>query len=178
MNKPETLPSDLLLDAQVSEPGVEFILSAMQPIPDDRITAEKALHHRWMDQLLSHHRALATPVYKKAYIASAIDSMTEGYATWNTTMMSPEAPTVIPRKAQEFGTTPLQIFSDGPVRFPRAQRTTYTRIFLDGNPVTRSILNHSALVGTVAFSPGGKLLASGSLDATVRRGAQRAQGPF
>jgi serine/threonine protein kinase len=91
VNKPEILPCDLLLDAQVSQPGVEFILSAMRPIPDDRITAEKALHHRWMDHPLSHDRASAIPVYKKAYNASAIDSMTEEYASWNTTMRSPEA---------------------------------------------------------------------------------------
>jgi serine/threonine protein kinase len=42
VNKPETFPSNQLL-CHVSRPGVEFVLSAMHPIPAGRITAEKAL---------------------------------------------------------------------------------------------------------------------------------------
>jgi serine/threonine protein kinase len=78
VNKPKTFPSVLLLDAQVSQPGVEFILSAMRPIPVDRITAEKALHHRWMDHPLSRDHSSATPVYKKAPISTATDSIMTG----------------------------------------------------------------------------------------------------
>ena len=165
VNKLETFPPDLLLDARVSQSGVEFILSAMRPIPDDRITTEKALHHKWMDHSLPHHRASATPVYKKTSIASAIDSMTEEYASWDTTVMSPEAPTVIPRKSQEFKTTPLQTSSDETIGFPPAQSTT--RRFLDGKLVTRSILKHSSPVHAMTFSPDGKLVATADYDCTV-----------
>ena len=44
VNKPETFPSNELL-SHVSQPGVEFILSAMHPIPVGRIMAEKAFHY-------------------------------------------------------------------------------------------------------------------------------------
>ncbi|KAN0083476.1 Protein kinase-like domain containing protein [Elaphomyces granulatus] len=62
VDKPETFPSNLLLAAQVSQPGVEFILSIMHPIPVDRITAGKALRHRWMDRSSSYP---ATPYCKQ-----------------------------------------------------------------------------------------------------------------
>ena len=139
VNKPETFPSSHL-HSHVSQPGVEFILSAMHPIPGGRITAEKALHHRWMDHTLSYHQASATPVYQESHIVSAIDSMTEEFATWNTPIISPEAPkaptTVISRKGQELGTTPLQTSSDETVKFHTVQSTT--RSYSDDKPVPRS----------------------------------------
>jgi hypothetical protein len=116
VDKPETFPSNLLLAAQVSQPGVEFILSIMHPIPVDRITAGKALRHRWMDRSSSYP---ATPV---APIASAIDSVTEDLATWNTTMSAEAPTTVVSRKNKEFGASPLRtsrLTSDETVRLDR-----------------------------------------------------------
>jgi hypothetical protein len=63
----------------------------------------------------------ATRVYQESHIASnasAINSMTEEeFATWNTLIIWPNAPTTpIPREAQGLGTTPLQTLSDETVK--------------------------------------------------------------
>ena len=138
---------------------VEFILSAMDPIPDGRITAEKALHHRWMDHSLSYNQVSATPVYQIPNIESTINS--KEYVSWNTPIISPKAPTaVIPRK-------PLKASSDETAKPHPVQSTTSS--YSDGKLVPLSILKgHSALYD-VTFSPDGKLVASASNDMTVRR---------
>ena len=165
VNKPETFPSNQLVDHHVSQPGVEFILSAMHPIPVGRITAEQAFNHRWMDHSLSYNQASATPVYQEPHITSTIDS--KEYVSWNTPIISPKAPTTVtPREDHELGTVPLQASSDKPVNFHKGQSTSSS--YSDGKLMPHRILKgHYNYVQAVTFSPDGKLVASASDDGTV-----------
>ena len=165
VNKPETFPSNQLVDHHVSQPGVEFILSAMHPIPVGRITAEQAFNHRWMDHSLSYNQASATPVYQEPHITSTIDS--KEYVSWNTPIISPKAPTTVtPREDHELGTVPLQASSDKPVNFHKGQSTSSS--YSDGKLMPHRILEgHSNYIQAVTFSPDGKLVASASDDGTV-----------
>jgi WD40 repeat protein len=163
MKNAETFPSNVLLDAQVSPLGVEFILSHMQPNPGDRITAENAILHQWMAQLLPCRRDSATSADNK-YIHNSfmIESTTENFAAWDTMTT-----TLIPRSAEGFETLPGQISRKETEKFQPVQNTTISTS--DGELVTRCKLEgHSGYVNAVAFSPDGKLVASASSDRTVR----------
>ncbi len=51
---PETFPSPILRAHDVSEGGIKFINSIMQPKPEDRETTAKAFLQTWMEPYCSH----------------------------------------------------------------------------------------------------------------------------
>lgn len=135
---PDIFPSDQLLANEVSQFGVEFVLSLMHPTPAGRISAKDALQHRWIDHVLPYNRQSAPVAYKEAHTTLSLDSVTEQLASWNTTK-SPESPTAstpdsmtdrfastikspevfetfIP-KTEELGTSSLQTSSNKIVKF-------------------------------------------------------------
>ncbi|KKK21344.1 hypothetical protein ARAM_002632, partial [Aspergillus rambellii] len=93
VNNPSNFPSSLLRAARVSQLGVDFILSLMCPVPDDRITAQEALNHSWMDQSLSHPASTAPPHFRSSALAN-IDSLTEDFASWDTITSKAPATTI------------------------------------------------------------------------------------
>ncbi|KAJ5974082.1 kinase-like domain-containing protein [Penicillium waksmanii] len=64
MRQPEMFPSAVLNDAGVTEIGIEFVRSLMDPIPDSRLTTDVALGHAWMQapsEILSTSEARPVP---------------------------------------------------------------------------------------------------------------------
>lgn len=41
-------PSEQLIEQSLNGAGIEFIMSLMAPLPEDRFTADQALKHRWL----------------------------------------------------------------------------------------------------------------------------------
>ncbi|KAJ5425069.1 hypothetical protein N7465_000139 [Penicillium sp. CMV-2018d] len=168
---PNIFPSNQLLANEVSQPGVEFVLSLMHPTPAGRISAKDALQHSWIDHLLPYDRKSAPLAYKEGHTTSSLDSVTEKLASWNTTK-SPESlaastpdsmtssfkppevlETFIP-KTEELGTSCLP---PSVKQIPNLVR-----------PIISTIVGHNAWVTSVAFSPDGRLMASGSDDTTIK----------
>ncbi|KAJ6127856.1 hypothetical protein N7471_009073 [Penicillium samsonianum] len=162
---PDIFPSNQLLANEVSQAGVEFVLCLMDPTPAGRLSAKDALHHRWIDQSLPYNRNSATLAYKEAHTTSSLDSMTEEFASWNT-FKSPEAfETFSPRRTEELGTSSLQTSSNEIVKFQPVQQKSATAVSM---MLSRTLKGHSSWVTSVAFSPDGKWVASGSRDNTVK----------
>lgn len=86
---PNIFPSNQLLANEVSQPGVEFVLSLMQPTPAGRRSAKDALQHSWIDQRLPSKRKSASLAHKEAHSTSSLEWVTEQFASWNTSK-SPE----------------------------------------------------------------------------------------
>ncbi|CAI7591897.1 unnamed protein product [Penicillium glandicola] len=163
---PSIFPSNQLLANQVSQPGVELVLCLMDPTPTGRISAKDALQHKWMDQSFPYDRNLATPTYKPAYptTTSAFDSMTEASASWNHINSSEAFENSTPRKTTGLSAS-FQSPSNETEKIPLVQqkRAPAVRMTLPG-----TLNGHSDWVTSVAFSPDGQLVASGSGDKTVK----------
>lgn len=174
---PNIFPSNQLLANEVSQLGVEFVLSLMHPTPAGRISAKDALQHSWIHQPVPYTRNSAPLAYKEVHTTSSLDSVTEKLASWNTTK-SPESlaastpdsmtssikppevlETFIP-KTEELGTLPL------PPRYLDFIRQTIGKSVQFR--LSSTIVGHNAWVTSVAFSPDGRLMASGSDDTTIK----------
>lgn len=156
---PGAFPSEQLLDSRFSRIEVEFIRALMHPLPGNRLAAKEALHHQWIEQVFplpSHPDSDITPAEKTHALPAnetqdplPTDSGTAGFATWDT---------VTTQNAQT-------IFSDKPLQTATGTDTEIQ----PGEFATHRIMEgHSGQVRTVAFSPDGRLVASGSYDGTVR----------
>lgn len=72
MRSPGEFPSAVLRRHNVSEVGVNFINSMMQPKPEDRWTSSKALHQAWMEPYNSHSTE------KTSFLSAEYDSFNIG----------------------------------------------------------------------------------------------------
>ncbi|OKL64436.1 hypothetical protein UA08_00881 [Talaromyces atroroseus] len=84
---PEIFPSQLLLDAPVTQLGVEFIVSLMNPNPDERVTAAEALQNEWMAQQSLSNDGQDTSAAEPANEATSVPTngpVIEDMGTWNT----------------------------------------------------------------------------------------------
>ncbi|KAJ5926171.1 hypothetical protein N7516_007944 [Penicillium verrucosum] len=70
---PNIFPSNQLLANEVSQPGVEFVLSLMHPTPAGRRSAKDALQHSWIDQPLPYKRKSASLAHKEAHSTSSLE---------------------------------------------------------------------------------------------------------
>lgn len=188
---PSIFPSNQLLANEVSKPGVEFVLSLMHPTPAGRISAKDALQHSWIDQPLPYNRKSAPLAYKEAHSTSSVDSVTEQFASWNT-IKSPESPTTsapdsmtgkfvssntikpteafetfIP-KTEELKTTSFQTSTNETVKFRPVQQKRRKSANTVRTMLPKTLEGHYGRVTSVAFSPDGKLVASGSTDGRVK----------
>jgi WD40 repeat protein len=154
----QTFPSADLLAYNVSSVGQNFISSLMVPTPEKRLTAEQALTHQWMKNYLPSTIQPAPPS-QDITIISATDSITETLATWDSiSISSSQQPAITNQQAEAHNLKPS---TPGQVR--RQIKThinvTYHLGQLDG---------HKDSVSSVAFSPDGTTIASGSWDNSVR----------
>lgn len=188
---PNIFPSNQLLANEVSQPGVEFVLSLMHPTPAGRISAKDALQHSWIDQPLPYNRKSAPLGYKEAHSTSSLDSVTEQFASWNT-IKSPQSPTTslpnsmtgkfassntiksaeafetfIP-KTEELKTTSFQTSTNETVKFRPVQHKRRKSANTVRTMLPKTLEGHYGRVTSVAFSPDGKLVASGSTDERVK----------
>ncbi|KAH8693006.1 kinase-like domain-containing protein [Talaromyces proteolyticus] len=86
VSKPEIFPSQLLLDVPVTQLGVDFILSLMNPNPGERVTAAEALQNEWMEQSLPNDgqdSSAAEPAHEANSVPTN-EPVIEGMGTWNT----------------------------------------------------------------------------------------------
>jgi len=63
LRSPASFPSAVLRARNVSEVGISFINSIMQPKPEERWTAAKALLHAWMEPYSSHTTGKTTSLF-------------------------------------------------------------------------------------------------------------------
>lgn len=81
----------MLIDAGISQSGVDFVLSLMCPCPNDRLTTLAALSNAWIQtQIIQPPRSTKSIEYKPR-APSIASTITEEFASW-TTKISPEAP--------------------------------------------------------------------------------------
>ncbi|OQE36829.1 hypothetical protein PENCOP_c011G07986 [Penicillium coprophilum] len=167
---PDIFPSNQLLAYQVSQPGIEFILCLMDPIPAGRISAKDALQHRWVNQSLPYDRNSSTLVYEDAlayegaHTTPAFDSMTEEFASWNT-KFSETSETSVSKRTEGLGILSPQKPSNETSNIQPVHHKSATDIRMIPPGVLKG---HSDWVTSVAFSPDGKLVASGSHDRTIK----------
>lgn len=177
---PDIFPSDQLSANEVSQVGVEFVLSLMHPTPAGRMSAKDALQHGWIDHILPYNRQSAPLAYKKTHTTPSLDLVTDQLATWNT-IKSPESPTASTPDSmtgkfastirspevfeKELGTSSLQTSSDEIVKFQPVQQRSARAVKIR---LPSTIQGHGAWVTSVAFSPDGRWLASGSDDTTIK----------
>ncbi|KAJ6094272.1 Tetratricopeptide-like helical [Penicillium canescens] len=87
----DQFPTDTLLDAGVSQLGVDFVCALMQSSPEDRSTAEIALSHGWIESLAPGSPILNEPFSgEKPHERPTNTSVTEEAATLNTKASSSE----------------------------------------------------------------------------------------
>jgi serine/threonine protein kinase len=91
---PKTFPLPALRAHNVSESVVDFILAAMKPLPNMRITTESALRHNWMKQFICETRPLTSPP-SEINTHLAIDSLSEEFAA-SSTVPSSQQTTIKP----------------------------------------------------------------------------------
>jgi WD40 repeat protein len=81
----DQFPTDTLLDTGVSPLGVDFVFALMQSSPGDRLTAEVALSHGWIESLAPGSPILNEPVPgEKPNERPTPSSVAEEAATLNT----------------------------------------------------------------------------------------------
>jgi len=81
VQNPTTFPSPVLRARGVSDQALEFILSAMEPLPDERITTQTALAHPWMKTyVLETPMPGSTTADRKTSLTA--DSMSEQFGAW------------------------------------------------------------------------------------------------
>ncbi|KAJ5966782.1 hypothetical protein N7501_003030 [Penicillium viridicatum] len=188
---PNIFPSDRLLVNEVSQPGVEFVLSLMHPTPAGRISAKDALQHSWIDQPLPDNRQSAPLAYKEAHSTSSLDSVTGQLASWNTikspasptasapnsmigksassnTIKPPEAFEAFIPKTEELKTSSLYTSANETVKFRPVQHERRKSANTVHTILPKTLEGHYGRVTSVAFSPDGKLVASGSTDQSVK----------
>ncbi|KUM60481.1 hypothetical protein ACN42_g6647 [Penicillium freii] len=188
---PNIFPSNQLLANEISQPGVEFVLSLMHPTPAGRISAKDALQHSWIDQPLPYTRKSAPLAYKEAHSTTSLDSVTEQLASWNTikSLESPSASapnsmigksassnpikppeafeTFIP-STEELKTSSFHTSTNETVKFRPVQHEKRKSANTVHTILPKTLRGHYGRVTSVAFSPDGKLVASGSTDQSVK----------
>ena len=71
---PSTFPSAVLRDHDVSEVGIDFIKSIMQPKPEERETTDEALFEAWMEPYNSHVSG-QTSIVSTEYVLPDLETM-------------------------------------------------------------------------------------------------------
>ncbi|KAJ5371186.1 uncharacterized protein N7496_007278 [Penicillium cataractarum] len=112
----EKFPSEQLVNAGVSQQGVDFVSLLMKAQPEDRLTAKAALSHEWLEKapaLASEspdsggysvpETPDSTPVPDSK--STSVETMTEEFASWDTEELSQQI--ILPPKADNAATTVL-----------------------------------------------------------------------
>ncbi|KAJ5366512.1 Tetratricopeptide-like helical [Penicillium brevicompactum] len=84
----QRFPDTMLIDAGVSQMGVDFVVALMRLLPNDRLSAAVAMSNPWIQSQFPQP-VMSTMIIEGEPCAPSMASMTtEGYASWNT---NPEA---------------------------------------------------------------------------------------
>ncbi|KAJ5358988.1 Tetratricopeptide-like helical [Penicillium cataractarum] len=97
-------PVTMLTNADISQAGVDFVLSLMRPYPSHRITATSAMSHVWIQSLLPYSYESMTAIQDEPRIPSPVAILTNEFASW-TTKNSSEAPKATYREIPRSTTT-------------------------------------------------------------------------
>ncbi|KAL4898769.1 kinase-like domain-containing protein [Aspergillus ambiguus] len=141
VDHPDLFPVGLLQTARTSQSGIEFILSTMRPVPDQRLAAEDALNHTWMDQTLTTPAAPTTDEGSHGPSISPDESEDEEFATWDTaaTIGRSKSATAIRESRKSDGNTTdgrsascvtavalhsFEALADGEISFPKGATIT------------------------------------------------------
>jgi hypothetical protein len=159
-------PANPLLTNRVSQHRVAFVLCLMDPSPGGRMPAKDALQHKWFAQPLpcNNHNS-ATLAYQEEHTTSLVDSMTQSSTSWNPKKSLGAFENLIRRRPNELETSSLQSPSNETSMFQLVQHESATAVRM---MLPSTLEGHSKGVTSVAFSPDGRLVASGSKDMTVK----------
>jgi WD40 repeat protein len=163
----DPFPSADLLTHNVSTSGRDFISSLMVALPGMRLTAEAALKHQWIESYLSL-AVQPSPLSQTTCSLPATDPTTEVLASWNSLSIS-DAPlpdfdkTLRPgntenHQSADHCTVRPSLIEDVSRQVTRPEKFTHIR----------ELRGHTGIVQSVAFSPNGATIASGSNDMSVR----------
>jgi WD40 repeat protein len=163
----DPFPSADLLTHNVSTSGRDFISSLMVALPGMRLTAEAALKHQWIESYLSL-AVQPSPLSQTTCSLPATDPTTEVLASWNSLSIS-DAPlpdfdkTLRPgntenHQSADHCTVRPSLIEDVSRQVTRPEKFTHIR----------ELRGHTGIVQSVAFSPDGATIASGSNDMSVR----------
>jgi WD40 repeat protein len=161
----DTFPSGELLTYHVSTPGQDFIFSLMVPTPGRRLTAEAALKHQWMMRYLSS--AVQPPLPRQSTsIVSTTSSITDVLASWNSISISSSDSAKTLRLNRSGDNQPPHNHSLGQStpEDVRGQTIPPEKVAYHLGKLS----GHAQAVWSVAFSPNGATIASGSTDGLVK----------
>jgi serine/threonine protein kinase len=127
---PQDFPADKLCDVGVTQIGITFVKSLMQPHPDDRVTAKVALEDPWLESSTIEPVKITEKAQAKGLGSSRLESLSQKleslivdfdnstgqFAPWTTLTQIPPA---VPKKP-----TPEPIQTDAP---SPSQNGSYTR---------------------------------------------------
>jgi WD40 repeat protein len=163
-----SFPSTDLLAHNVSTPGQNFISSLMVPAPEKRLTAEAARRHQWMTRYFPS-AIQPSPLPQSTSIVSTTGSITEVLASWNSISISNSPQPDLTKTLRPNRSGNHQPSHDHSLRPPtledvRGQARTLRKVTYHLGELN----GHTAWVWSVAFSPDGTTIASGSNDTSVR----------
>jgi len=166
MQDSPAFPCPDLFARNISRSGQNFISSLMASTPETRLTAQEALKHQWMTPYLPLTIQPSSPPSPSTSILYTTDSIDQVFTKWDSISISQPSLTQTlcpnmsgvhqPAQAHSFRTSALENIQ----REAKTQRkVTYHLGELKG---------HGSYVSSVAFSPDGTVIASGSGDSSMR----------
>jgi serine/threonine protein kinase len=185
VQNPTTFPSAVLRVHNISDSALDFILSAMEPLPEKRITAQHALSHGWI-KIYVPENPTPTLSFEIRRTSLAVDSLSEQLGAWTIPSSSNSDPqpqtikrkplpiegewvdtkSLSPGRSAQMSVAPhaesAQSLTSGSNSTPGPESTMQSNNEPERTYLLHTLKGYTDEVKSVAFSPDGTAIASGA----------------